>query len=35
MKIICVGYREWALNIYKNIASSSNNQFLILSSKKE
>lgn len=35
MKILCVGYREWALNIYKNIASIGNNDFLILSSKKE
>tara|TARA_B100000475_G_C14984619_1_gene309694 strand:+ start:503 stop:1168 length:666 start_codon:yes stop_codon:yes gene_type:complete len=35
MKIACVGYREWALNIYKNIASSCNEKFLILNSKNE
>ena len=35
MKICCVGYREWALNIYKNIALDTNNQFLIISSKDE
>lgn len=33
MKILCVTHRQWALNIYKHIASNSDHQILIISSK--
>ncbi len=35
MKVIGVGYREWALNIYKKVASTSDDEFLIFSSKED
>ena len=34
MKIVCVGYREWALNIYKNISCNSPHNFLFIKSKE-
>ncbi|TGM60691.1 formyltransferase family protein [Leptospira vanthielii] len=35
MKILCVGYREWALEIYDELAKKSDNVFLILRSKSQ
>ena len=35
MRIACVGYRDWALNIYDRLASQSDNQFLIFRSKSQ
>lgn len=35
MKIACIGYRTWALNIYKNLKSKFDYKFLIQSSCKE
>jgi methionyl-tRNA formyltransferase len=35
MKIACVGYREWALNIYDNLASNSKHLFLIFRSREQ
>jgi len=35
MKIACVGYREWALNIYKKIMSDFEAQYLFIASKDE
>tara|TARA_B100000965_G_C19472396_1_gene704719 strand:+ start:186 stop:839 length:654 start_codon:yes stop_codon:yes gene_type:complete len=34
-KIACVGYRGWALNIYKNLQKHTDLEFLIISSKNE
>ena len=33
-KILCVGYRSWALNIYKDLKRNKKNKILIISSKK-
>lgn len=33
MRIACVGYREWALNIYDSLASSTDHTYLIFKSK--
>ncbi len=33
MRVACVGYRDWALNIYDRLASSSDHTFLIFRSK--
>ena len=30
MKILCVSYREWALNIYENISKKPEHEFLII-----
>ena len=35
MKIACVGYREWALEIYDALAGNAQHEFLILRSKDE
>ena len=35
MKIACVGYRQWALNIYKKIMSNFEAQYLLVTSKEE
>lgn len=35
MKIVCVGYREWALDIYDYLKKNTEHQFLIIRSKKE
>ena len=35
MKVACVGYRSWALNIYKNLAKDKSKLFLIIKTKKE
>lgn len=35
MKVACVGYREWALKIYDNLAQSSHHIFLIFRSKSQ
>jgi len=35
MKIACVGYREWALRIYDNLAKDSKHVFLIFRSKSQ
>ncbi len=33
MRIACVGYREWALNIYDALANSTDHTYLIFRSK--
>jgi len=33
MRVACVGYREWALNIYENLAKSTEHVFLIFRNK--
>lgn len=35
MRIACVGYRDWALNIYDRLASSTDHTFLIFRSKAQ
>jgi len=35
MRIACVGYREWALNIYDKLAKSTDHTFLIFRSKAQ
>ena len=35
MKILCVGYREWALNIYKRLLQFSEHSILIIQDKAE
>jgi methionyl-tRNA formyltransferase len=35
MRIACVGYRSWALNIYDSLAQNSDNNFLIFRSKAQ
>lgn len=35
MRIVCAGYRQWALNIYDNLASTSEHLFLIFRSKEQ
>lgn len=35
MRVACVGYREWALNIYDRLAASTDNTFLIFRSKAQ
>ena len=35
MKIVCIGYREWALKIYDNIAHETNHNFLIIRKKEQ
>lgn len=35
MKIACVGYRDWALNIYDRLAGSTDHTFLIFRSKAQ
>lgn len=35
MRIACVGYRDWALNIYDSLSLNNHHQFLILRSKDE
>jgi methionyl-tRNA formyltransferase len=35
MRIACVGYRDWALNIYDRLAACSDHTFLILRSKSQ
>ena len=34
MKIACVGYRDWALNIYNRLSLNTNHHFLIFHSKE-
>lgn len=34
MKIVCVGYRKWALRIYKKLEESYSHDFLIINSKE-
>ena len=33
MRVACIGYRDWALNIYDNLAKSTEHTFLIVRSK--
>ena len=35
MKIVCVGYRKWALNIYKRLKNSLKEKIIIIDSKKK
>ena len=35
MKVACVGYRKWALNIYDKLAQTTDHIFLILRSKDQ
>ncbi len=35
MRIACVGYRQWALNIYDDLANSTDHAFLIFRSKAQ
>ena len=35
MKIACVGYRKWALNIYDTLAQLTDNQYLIFRSQSQ
>ena len=35
MKIACIGYRDWAIEIYNNLIESTDNNFLRFNSKKE
>ena len=35
MRIACVGYREWALNIYDALVNSTDHSYLIFRSKLE
>jgi len=35
MRITCVGYRDWALSIYSQLKKNTDNDFLVISSKKE
>ena len=35
MKIICFGYRQWSLNIYREISKNSNHKFIIFKNKKD
>ena len=35
MKIICYGYRSWAINIYQHIKLKTNNEILIYKNKKD
>ena len=35
MRILCVSYRGWALDIYDNLAKKSNNTFLIVRNKEQ
>lgn len=35
MRVICVGYREWALNIYDNLARNFGHPFLIIRNKEQ
>lgn len=35
MRIACVGYRDWALNIYDRLAATSDHSFLIFRSKAQ
>lgn len=35
MRVACVGYREWSLNIYDRLASSTDDVFLIIRSKAQ
>ena len=35
MRIACVGYREWALNIYDRLAGTTNHTFLIFRSRAQ
>lgn len=35
MRVACVGYRDWALNIYDRLAASTNHTFLIFRSKAQ
>lgn len=35
MKIACIGYRDWALNIYDRLASTSDHIFLIFRNKSQ
>jgi methionyl-tRNA formyltransferase len=35
MRVACIGYRDWALNIYNKLASSTSHTFLIFRSKEQ
>jgi len=35
MKIVCVGYRNWALNIYDKLKNDNDHEILIIRSKKD
>lgn len=35
MRVVCVGYRKWALDIYDYLASTTNHQFFIIRSKEQ
>lgn len=35
MRIACIGYREWALNIYNNLARATNDAYLIFRSREQ
>jgi len=35
LKIICFGYRQWSLNIYREISKNSNHKFIIFKNKKD
>ena len=34
MKIYCVGYRSWALQIYENLKKTTKHKFKIIKNKK-
>jgi len=35
MKIVCVGYRKWALNIYKKLVKNFPHEFLVINTKNK
>ena len=35
MRIVCVGYRKWALKIYKKLVKKFSHEFLIINSKNK
>ena len=35
MNIVCVGYRDWAIQIYNKLKKNQSHNFLIIKSKKE
>lgn len=35
MKIVCVGYRDWALKIYKNVQEAVEHNFLLIESEED
>lgn len=35
MRIVCVGYRDWAISIYKSLMAETDHEFLLIDSKEE